>query len=88
MSDAYVAACTRRRGLLDDPAFDRVDAVRPAGRCAALGPVVADGDVDAGVVDGTELRVRPRIEEGAADRVLAVVRPDRPAAKRVVVALL
>ena len=34
------------------PAFDRVDTVRAAGRCAALGPVVADGNVDAVMIGG------------------------------------
>jgi hypothetical protein len=37
--------------------------VRPAPRRAALGPVVADGHVDAFVIDRPTLSIRPRIEE-------------------------
>ncbi len=75
------------RRLAHAPALDREHAVRPARRRAPLTPVVADGDVDSGVVDRAAPRVRARIEEGAPDRMLALERQHRPAAPRVVVGL-
>ena len=88
VADADVAADAMWCCLLDDAAFDRVDPMRATLGRAPFGPVVADRDVDAGVVDGAERGVWPRVEEGAADRVLPVVRSHGPAAEGVVVALL
>ena len=88
MADANVATDAARGCLLDDAALDRVDPMGAALGRAAFGPVIADRDVDAGVVDGPERRVGPRVEEGAADRVLPVVRSHGPPAEGVVVALL
>ena len=79
--DRLAGSCVAR----DPPdlaALERVDTVRPAGRRAPSGPVVAHGDVDAVVV----VLLRPRIEERAANRMLAVSRRDRPAPVVVVVA--
>ncbi len=76
-----------RCGVRDLASFDRVHAVRAPGRRATAGQVVTDGDVDAVVVDGAELVVSARVEEGAADRVLAVERQHRPPPPLVVVAL-
>ena len=87
VADADVAADAGLGRHLDDAALDRVDAVRPAGGSALLGPVVPDGHVDAGVVDGAERRVGPRVEERAADRMLLMLGRDRPAVEVVVVAL-
>ena len=87
VADADAAADAGRARGLDHAALDREDAVRPAGGSALLGPVVPDGDVDAGVVDGAERRVGPRVEERAADRMLLVLGRHRPAAEVVVVAL-
>ena len=69
------------------PTLDGVDPVRSAGRRTLFGPVVAHRDVDAVVVDRAELGVGSRVQERAADRMLAVERLDRPAAPRVVVDL-
>ena len=62
----------------DGAARDGVDAVRSVRRMAPLGSVVAYGDVDAVVEDRPEVRPA-RIEEAAADRVLLVQGPERPA---------
>jgi len=88
VADTDVAADAAWRRLLDNAAFDRVDPMSSARGRATFGPVVANRDVNAGVVDGPKQRVGPRVEKGASDRVLAVVRSHRPALERVVVALV
>ena len=72
---------------VDDAALDREDAVRPAAGAPGSGRSSADGDVDSGVVDRAELRVRPRVEECPAHGMLLMLGRHRPAAKVVVVAL-
>ena len=67
------AADAARSREEDGPALDREDPVRAPRRRAALRPVVADGDVDAVVVDRAALRIRPRVEERAANRVLPLL---------------
>jgi hypothetical protein len=67
--------------------LDRVDAMRPPAWRAPLRAVVAHRHVDALVVDGTAATVGSRIQERAADRMLALERQHRPSAPRVVVRL-
>ncbi len=73
--------------LVHAASLDRVDAMRPPGRRALLRPVIAHRHVDALVVDGAAPTVGPRIEEGAANWMLALERQHRPSAPRVVVRL-
>ena len=87
VADADGAADAGRGRRVDDAALDREDAVRPAAGSALIRPVVADGDVDAGVVDRAERRIRPRVEERPAHRMLLMLGRDRPATEVVVVAL-
>ena len=82
VTDTREATCATRGREEHGPALDREDAVRPSGRRASLGPVVAHRDVDAVVVDRAEVGVGTRIEERAANRMLSVQRLDRPAAPR------
>jgi hypothetical protein len=65
--------------LRHDAPFDRVDPVRPAAGGAALRLIVADGDIDALVIDRAVLVVRARVEKRAPDRMLPANRSDRPA---------
>jgi hypothetical protein len=67
--------------------LDRVDAMRPPRWRAPLRPVVAHRHVDALVVDRAAATVGSRIEERAADRMLALEREHRPSFPSVVVAL-
>jgi hypothetical protein len=87
MPDAGEPTDATGRRLVHAATLDRVHTMSPSGRRAALRPVVADADVESVVIDGAALRVGPRIEEGAADRVRPVVGADRPAAPVVVVRL-
>ena len=87
VADPDEAAAAGRRRERHRPSFDREDTVRSSRRRAAFRPVVANGDVDAVVVDRPALGIRPRVEEGSANRVLPVLRPDGPAPEGVVVDL-
>ncbi len=87
VADAREAPPARRCREVHGPALDREHAMRAVRRMPGLGTVVPDGDVDAVVVDRAELRIRSRIEERAADRMLPVVRAHRPPAPGVVVPL-
>ena len=69
----------------DATALDRVHAMRAPGRRAAPGDVVADGDVDAVVVDAALLVVGAWVEERPADRVLTVEGADGPPPPLVVI---
>jgi hypothetical protein len=88
VAEAHIAADSAWRCLLDDAAFDRVNAMGAPRGGGPFGSVVAYRDVDAGVEDGPERGVRARVKERAADRVLPVLRSHGPAAKGVVVTLL
>src|SRR5688572_16383664 len=87
VADAREATRATRSREEHGAALDGEHSVRPAGRRTLLGPVVAHGDVDPVVIDRAELGVWSRVQERAANRMLAVERLDRPASPRVVVDL-
>src|SRR4051794_35078289 len=87
VGDVHETADAGAARRLDSTSLDRVHPVRPAGGCAGLGPGVPGGGVDAVLEGGAALPVRPRVEEGAAHRMLLVVGLNRPPAPVVVVVL-
>ena len=87
VSDVDESPYTVGRCAGDLASLDCVHAMCTARWRTAVGPIVADGDVDAVVEDGAKLVMRARVQEGAADRMLPVERQDRPAPPLVVVAL-
>ena len=68
-------------------ALDGKDTVRPVRGRARLRAVILHRDVHPIVVDRALVGVRTRVEERSANRVLPILRPDRPPAERVVVHL-
>jgi hypothetical protein len=73
--------------LCHDAPLDRVDPLRPAAGGAALRLIVADGDIDALVIDRALLVVRARVEKRAPNRMLPADGSDRPAQVSVTVSL-
>lgn len=87
MAEVNVTANAGRGRLLDHASLDRVDPMRTPAGGATLAQLVVDGDVDSLVVDRAVLVVGARVEERAADRMLAPNGCDRPAEVAIVVAL-
>ena len=87
MTEVDVTANPGRGRFLDYASLDRVDPVGARAGGTPLGLLVVDGDVDSLVVDGAVSVVGARVEEGAANRVLALNWRDRPAEVVVIVAL-
>ena len=87
VSDAGEAARSTGRREEDGPALDRIDPVGSPRRRSAFRAVVAHRDIDPVVIDRAALRIGSWVEERSADRMLAPVRSDGPAAPGVVVDL-
>ena len=90
MTEVDVTANPGRGRFLDYASLDRIDPVGAPWRSSLLGSIVANADVDPGVVRrlaSRPERSRSGIEERRADRVLPMYRRDGPAEVVVVVAL-